>query len=220
VPAGPPRGAVYGAAVRARIAAAVDLNDRLARLADERVVVIALDDLADLVAEPGPDPFAPRRTPAEGGLADLAATLVAARRLPRELTVRAVLPQGASSSRVRADVEEALHRRARAGAARCWREGMAVHSMGMRQLPLGIGIALASALVAYASAYFAQDVGNAAVVAVFVVVAAFAITVAWVVSWMVIESAMVDWRPMARQAEAYDLLTRAALEVVHDDAPT
>jgi hypothetical protein len=46
-----------------------------------------------------------------------------------------------------------------------------------------------------------------------------AITVAWVVSWMVIEATMLDWRLGARQAAAYDLLSRARLEVVTAQPP-
>ena len=44
-----------------------------------------------------------------------------------------------------------------------------------------------------------------------------AITIAWVVSWMVVESTVLDWRPGARgQAAVYDLLSRARLEVTTD----
>ena len=45
-----------------------------------------------------------------------------------------------------------------------------------------------------------------------------AITIAWVVSWMVVESTMLDWRPGARKAAAYDLVSRASLEVTRCNA--
>jgi hypothetical protein len=44
----------------------------------------------------------------------------------------------------------------------------------------------------------------------------FVITVAWVVSWVIVEAAVLDWRPAARQAAAFDLLARARLEVTID----
>ncbi len=40
-----------------------------------------------------------------------------------------------------------------------------------------------------------------------------AITLAWVLSWMVIESAFLDWRQPARRACAYDLIARSTLEI-------
>ena len=45
------------------------------------------------------------------------------------------------------------------------------------------------------------------------VLAGIAITVAWVTSWMVVESAYFDWRQSAREANTYELLF-ATLEVV------
>jgi hypothetical protein len=48
--------------------------------------------------------------------------------------------------------------------------------------------------------------------------AMLAITIAWVVSWMVVEATMLDWRFDARRAAAYDLLSRARLEFTTDRA--
>lgn len=50
----------------------------------------------------------------------------------------------------------------------------------------------------------------------FAAIAMVAITIAWVVSWMVVESTMLDRRLGARRAAAYDLLSRARLEVTID----
>ena len=91
---------------------------------------------------------------------------------------------------------------------------MTVRSMGRRQLPLGMAIAVVSALVAYSAGYLASMVGDVAGKGLLVVTAGIAITVAWVVSWMVIESTTLDWRQSAREAFAFDLLARATLEVV------
>ena len=46
------------------------------------------------------------------------------------------------------------------------------------------------------------------------VLAGIAITVAWVTSWMVVESAHFDWRQPAGEAHVYELLVSATLEVV------
>ena len=91
---------------------------------------------------------------------------------------------------------------------------MTVRSMGRRQLPLGIVFYVLSAAVAYGFAYVAQQATGAALLALFTVLAALAMTVAWVVSWMVVESSLFDWRPAARTAAAYELLERAELDVV------
>jgi hypothetical protein len=97
---------------------------------------------------------------------------------------------------------------------------MAVRTMGRRQLPLGITIAVVSALVAYGAGYLASTVHNVAAKSLLVVTAGIAITVAWVVSWMVIESTTLDWRQSARQAFAYDLVARETLQVVTGEQRT
>ena len=198
--------------MRFRLAARDDLDADLARLRSEHLVVIELPELAALVREPDDDPLTSRSGIEQAGIDDIAATLIAARRLPRELTVRVSLREGAASSGELSDVETALHRRATHLASVAWREGMAVRSTGLAQLPVGLAIAFASGILAYVLGYLATQVdgGGAGLLAV---TAIFAITVAWVVSWVVIEAAVLDWRPSARQAVAYDLLSSARLEV-------
>jgi hypothetical protein len=61
--------------------------------------------------------------------------------------------------------------------------------------------------------YLATDVDSALSAGILIVVASLLITVAWVVSWLVIETTFVDWRPAARQAVVYELLARATLAV-------
>ncbi len=144
----------------------------------------------------------------------------AAVRLPDELTVRVVLPPGTPRAVPTAQAQAALRRQATDAASASWRAAMAVRSMGRRQLPLGITIAVVSAIVAYVAGYLASTVDNVAGKSLLVVTAGIAITVAWVVSWMVIESTTLDWRQSARQAFAYDLVARAILEVVTGEQGT
>lgn len=190
------------------------LEADMIRLERERLVVLCLDDLDGLLNEPAVDAFVPRTGPARAGIDDLALTLTAARQLPDELTVRIVLPTGSSPAVATAVAQAALRRRAADSASASWRAAMTVRSMGRRQLPLGMAIAVVSALVAYSAGYLASMVGDVAGKGLLVVTAGIAITVAWVVSWMVIESTTLDWRQSAREAFAFDLLARATLEVV------
>ena len=126
-----------------------------------------------------------------------------------------VLPEGAAVVPAVADAEAALHRRAAYLATVAWRDGMAVRAMGLSQLPLGLTIAAVSWAVAYAAGYLATQIEGVAA-GLLAVTAMVAITIAWVVSWMVVESTFLDWRLGARRAAAYDLLSRAHLEVTID----
>jgi hypothetical protein len=190
------------------------LDADLARLERERLVVVHLDDLDGLLCEPAADAFALRGGPYRAGIDDLALTLSAAVRLPDELTVRVLLPAGTSPTVPTAQAQAALRQRAADSASASWRAAMAVRSMGRRQLPLGMTVAVVSALVAYGAGYLASTIDNVAGKSLLVVTAGIAITVAWVMSWMVIESSTLDWRQSARQAFAYDLVARATLAVV------
>ena len=194
---------------------AVDALDAdLARLARDHLVELALDDLDGLLCEPEAGPFTPRRGPYRAGIEDLALTLSAAERLPDELTVRVVLPPATSPTVPAATAQAALQQRARDSASASWRDAIAIRSMGRRQLPPCLTIAVVAAFVAYGAAYLASAVDNLAGKGILAVVAGIAITLAWVASWMAVESTYFDWRPSARQAHAYDLLARATLEVV------
>ena len=210
----------YVAGMKGPVHASEMLDVDLARLGRERLVVLHLDDLDGLLCEPGADAFVPRGGPYRAGVEDLALTLSAAVRLPDELTVRVVLPPGTSPTVPTAQAQAALRQRAADAASASWRAAMAVRSMGRRQLPLGITIAVVSALVAYGAGYLASTVDNVAAKSLLVVTAGIAITVAWVVSWMVIESTTLDWRQSARQAFAYDLVARATLQVVTGEQRT
>jgi hypothetical protein len=198
--------------MRFTLAARQHLDADVERIRSEHLVILELSELADLVREPESDPFADRPGPEQSGAEELGATLMAVRRLPDELTVRVVLPHTAAVSPPVIDVEAALHRRAESLSSVAWREAMAVRSTGLAQLPAGMAIAAASWIAAYALGYLATrvDGGGAGLLAV---TAMLSITIAWVVSWVIVEAAVLDWRPPARQAAAFDLLSRARLEV-------
>jgi hypothetical protein len=191
------------------------LDETLARLGRENVLVIELGDLAHLLVEPGTEPFAPQRGPAQPGVDDLAATLAAAKALPKELTVRVILPTGAVPDVPVAQAQDALRNRAAHLASVVWRNAMAVRSMGRRQLPLGLVVALLSWVIAYSSASAATSVDSGLFIALFAVVAAIALTIAWVVSWMVIETTYLDWQQDGRKASAYELISRCTLEITY-----
>jgi hypothetical protein len=191
------------------------LDEVLARLHREHLLVIELGDLADLLVEPDTEPFVPQRGPAQPGVDDLAATLAAAKSLPDELTVRVILPDGASPDVPVAEAQAALRSRAAYRASVTWRDAMAVRSMGRRQLPLGLVVALLSAVIAYAAAFAAKSTDSAVLIGVLVAAAAIMITIAWVVSWMVIETSYFDWLQDGRKASAYELISRCTLEIAY-----
>ena len=51
-------------------------------------------------------------------------------------------------------------------------------------------------------------------VAAYAVAAALSLTLAWIVAWVTIESALLDWRLDGRIADAYELLARSIVELV------
>jgi hypothetical protein len=197
--------------MRFKLPARQQLDDQLDRLRDEHLVVVELAALADLVREPDVDPMEIRAGTPRAGIDDVASTLLAARRLPSDLTVRVRLPESPSTAPSFADTEAAFRRAASDRSAVAWRDGIAQRAMGLRQLPAGLVIAAVSWVAAYVFGYLATQVEGAGV-GLLAVSAMIAITIAWVVSWMVVETTMLDWRFDARRAAAYDLLSRAQLE--------
>jgi len=198
-------------------AASKHLDDDLQQVDEQGVIVLALDDLRDLVVEPELDPFTTRRSPEQAGVVDLATTLASKRRLPAAINVRIALPAGAPDGPPIAEAEAAMHRRAAYLATVSWRQGIGIKSMGRSQAPIGAIITAVSGAVAYGAAALAVSVSGVARVFL-ALLAGLCITIAWVVSWMVVESWFLDWRPMARLAQAYDVLSKAPLEVVREDA--
>jgi len=199
--------------------ASAQLDRVLERVANEQLIELELDDLADLLVEPDPRPFQPRRSPYRSGIEDLALTLSTVERLPDALTVRVRLPSDGGRDVSVPSVQAAFRSRAADLTDESWREAMAIRSMGHRQLPLGIGVGIGAAVAAYIAGYFATVVETAAVRGALVVVAMIALTIAWVVGWVVVEAAILDWRLPARRAAACELLESATLEITDDGAP-
>jgi hypothetical protein len=197
--------------VRYRLAARQELDAQLRLLREEHLVVIEVATPENLLREPELDPMELRAGAPRAGIDDLASTLLAARRLPTDLTVRVVLQEEAGVMPSVTDIESAFRRVVSDRAAVAWRDGIAQRAMGLRQLPAGIVIAAVSWIAAYVFGYLATQVDGAGV-GLLVVTAMVAITIAWVVSWMVVEATMLDWRFDARRAAVYDLLSRARLE--------
>ncbi|MFN8620670.1 MAG: hypothetical protein U0869_08015 [Chloroflexota bacterium] len=193
------------------------LQADMERLHEQQLVVIALDRLTDLLVEPEPDFFTGSSSVDRAGIDEVAATLIAARKLPESLTVRVVLPAGTAIDPSVADAQAALNRRGAYLSTVAWRDSMAIRSMGYRQLPIGLTVAVISWIVsAVATSAATTATGGELIIAS--LLAMIGITIAWVVSWMVVEYAIIDWRPNARRADAYDLLSRATLEVVNEPA--
>ena len=126
-----------------------------------------------------------------------------------------ILPSGASPVVPVAEAQAGLRSRAAYLASVVWRDAMAVRSMGRRQLPLGLVVALLSWVLAYAAAWGATSVDSGLLIALFAVVAAIMLTTAWVVSWMVIEYTYYDWQQDGRKASAYELIARCTLEITY-----
>jgi len=189
------------------------LSADLLLLEREHMLVLRLDCIEHLLSEPEVDPFQPRHGLDRSGIDDAALTLLAARRIPDDLTVRIVLPAGPTPS-IPTDQAQAALRRVAADQRNVeWREARAIRSTGRRQLPMGITLALVALIVAYAAAAAILEVDSTVVKALFITLTGVGFTVAWMVSWMVVELAIYDWRDPAWRSGVYDLLSRATLEI-------
>ena len=202
------------------------LDETFARLNREHLLEIELGDLAHLFVAPDTELFVPQRGPAQPGVDDLAATLAAAKTMPDGLKVRVILPKGASPDVPVAEAQAALHSLAADRASVAWRDGMAVRNMGRRQLPLGLVVAFFSMLGAYALAGAATEANKPKADSTLLEVGALLfgagvlISIAWIISWMVIEYRYFDWREAGRKASAYELIARCTLEITNTtDAP-
>jgi hypothetical protein len=199
--------------------ASAKLSQTLDRVAREGLIELELDELTDLLIEPDVRPFQPRRSPYRSGIEELALTLSAAERLPDALTVRVVVHNDRHDDLV-ALAPSAFRARAADLTNQSWREAMATRSMGRRQLPLGIGVGIGAAVAAYIAGYFAAVVETAAVRGALVVIAMIALTISWVVGWLVVEAAILDWRLPARRAAVCELLESATIDIAFADRPS
>ena len=80
-------------------------------------------------------------------------------------------------------------------------------------------IGLAAAAAAFGFAELASRAGGDVGVAAYAVAAALSLTLAWIVGWVTIESALLDWRLDGRMADAYELLARSIVELVPKAQP-
>ena len=92
----------------------------------------------NLLRAPEIDPMELRAGTPRAGIDDVASTLLAARRLPTDLTVRVVLQDETGVTRSVTDIESAFRSAASDRSAVAWREGIAQRAMGLRQLPAGL----------------------------------------------------------------------------------
>lgn len=190
--------------------------DAVAELLErEKVVVLELDRLDDLLSDPA-DPFTRRRSPDRPGIEDVALTLNSPKHTPEPVTVRVVLPTGATPSVSRDDAEAAMRRLAADRASASLREARAMRSAGRRQRPAGFTIAGLAAICAYAFGYLASDSDSIAVQLALFLLAGISITVAWVISWVVVETNWYDWLEPARMAAVYEIISESTLEITTD----
>ena len=123
------------------------LSADLLLLDRDHLLVLKLGSIEQLLSESEGDPFASRVGSDRSGIDDAVLTLRAARRIPDELTVRVILPAGSTPSISTDQAQAALRRAAADQCGVGWREASAVRSMGRRQLPMGVTIALLAAVV-------------------------------------------------------------------------
>lgn len=183
------------------------------RLEQYGVLEVKLEAADQLLGEPDVEPLG-RPGPYEPGVAGLAGVLESARHLPDALTVRILLPAGSERAPGDAAVEQGLRDYCRSRAEAAWRQALTVRRTGRRQLPRAVAFACLPAAVAAIFDYLATTVDAVVAQAVFLAIAGIGLITVWTVIWMPVEELLLDWRPAARTAAAYDLLSRARLEFV------
>ncbi|HUK94071.1 MAG TPA: hypothetical protein VLU96_03345 [Gaiellaceae bacterium] len=173
-----------------------------ARLEQDDSIEVELTSLDDLVDD---------RDGVESGAEYLAGVLGSTRHLPETLVVQVVLPLRPRT------VERGLaafSEHCRLMAEVSWRQALTVRRTGLRQLTPSLLAAFVAAAAATGAGALAQDAGSSLLVSFLYAVAGLCLIAAWVIVWMPVEEVLFDWRPAAHVAEAYDLLTRASVEVV------
>lgn len=141
----------------------------------------------------------------------LVGVLDSALRLPSTLTLRVSVPAGAVLSEPQV---AAFGGYCRDQADAAWCEAVTLRSGGVRALPRALLSSVAAAALGVVSGYLAQGTDNSLLMVLLYAVGFMAVIAAWTIGWAPIEQAMFDWRAPAHTAAAYDLLSRARLEVV------
>ncbi len=172
------------------------------QLKRERTIDVELDSLDQLLETNGRD---------ESGLDSLVGILDSSLRLPDSLVVRIALP-------VEGGIHEsdvgAFRGNCQVQAYNAWREAMTLRQGGIRELPRALLLSLAAAAIGVVAGYLAQATDGALLMVLLYAVAFMAVIAAWTIGWTPIEQALFDWRAPGHTAAAYELLSRARVEVV------
>lgn len=137
--------------------------------------------------------------------------LRSALRLPDSTVVRVTLPPRANLDE--ADVA-AFRRHCRGQADAAWRDAMAIRQGGFRELPRALALAALVAVVGAASGYVAQVTESTVLMVILYTTAFLAMIAAWTIGWTPTEQAAFDWRASAHEADLYQRLADARIEVV------
>ena len=172
------------------------------RLKRDRTVDVELDSLDQLLDGDGRG---------GSGVDSIMGILDSSLRLPATLDVRVALPDAGG---VREPDVGAFRDHCRAQAAGAWRQAMTLRQGGIRELPRALSLSLAASALGVVAGYLAQGAGNTLLMVILYAVAFIAVIAAWTIGWTPIEQALFDWRAPGHTAAAYELLSRARVEVV------
>ena len=172
------------------------------KLKRDRSIDIELDSLDQLLDGNGRD---------GSGADSLVGILDSSLRLPATLVVRIALP-GDGGER-EPDVG-AFRDHCRIQADNEWREAMTLRQGGIRELPRALLLSVIAAALGVVAGYLAQDTDSTLPMVLLYAVAFIAVIAAWTIGWTPIEQSLFDWRAQGHTAAAYELLSRARVEVV------
>jgi len=147
------------------------------------------------------------------GVDVLVGILGSALRLPEELVVRIAVPGWGAGAAPEPDAQ-AWRAHCRIQADEAWVEAMTLRQGGIRELPRALLLSLVAATIGVVSGYVAQTTESTLLMVLLDAVAFVAVIAAWTIGWTPIEQATFDWRAPGHVAAAYELLSRARLEVV------
>jgi hypothetical protein len=145
------------------------------------------------------------------GVDSLVAILDSSLRLPATLVVRIALP---GEGGVHEPDVGAFRDHCRDKANDAWLEAMILRQGGIRELPRALGLSLIAAALGVVAGYFAQGTDSTLLMVLLYAVAFISVIAAWTIGWTPIEQALFDWRAPAHTGSAYELLSRARVEVV------
>ncbi len=150
----------------------------------------------------------------ESGVDTLVGTLDSSLRLPDTLVVRIALP---SDDGAREPDVAAFRDHCQIQANDAWREAMILRQGGIREVPRALILSVTAAAVGVVAGYLAQGADNTLLMVLLYALAFVSVIAAWTIGWTPIEQALFDWRAPAHTAAAYELLSRARVEVAERD---